>query len=53
MKVVGVDGCKCGWVAVIWDVVEGHVLPEIHLTLKGLIAAHGDAATIGSRFQLA
>jgi len=33
MSFVGVDGCRAGWVAVVWrgegDEVEGHFLPTI------------------------
>lgn len=47
MKVVGVDGCKGGWVAMVWDVEVGTIKPEIHVTLAELIEHHGDAGAIG------
>ncbi len=47
MKAVGVDGCKGGWVAMVWDVEQGIMEPEIHTTLAGLIAGHEDAGAIG------
>ncbi|MDQ3657703.1 MAG: DUF429 domain-containing protein [Chloroflexota bacterium] len=47
MKVVGVDGCKGGWVAMVWDVGREAIEPEIHTTLAGLIESHADAGAIG------
>lgn len=47
MKVVGVDGCRGGWVAMVWDIERGSIEPEIHTTLKGLIDCHADAGAIG------
>lgn len=47
MKVVGVDGCPGGWVAMCWDVVDGTVQPSIHSSLAELIAHYGDAEAIG------
>jgi len=47
MKVVGVDGCPGGWVAICWEVEEGTITPEIHGTLAGLIEHHADARAIG------
>jgi predicted RNase H-like nuclease len=47
MKVVGVDGCKGGWVAMVWQVELGKIEPEIHQTLAGLIECHVDAGAIG------
>jgi predicted RNase H-like nuclease len=47
MRVVGVDGCKGGWVAMVWNVEQGSIEPEIHKTLAGLIDHHADAGAIG------
>lgn len=47
MKVVGVDGCKGGWVAMVWDMEQGTIEPEIHRTLAKLIAGHANAGAIG------
>jgi predicted RNase H-like nuclease len=47
MKVVGVDGCRGGWVAMCWDVEQGTITPEIHKTLAGLIDHYDDADAIG------
>jgi len=46
MKVIGVDGCRGGWVAMVWDIERGEIVPEIHLTLADLIAAHEKAGAI-------
>ncbi len=47
MKVVGVDGCRGGWVAMCWNVEQRAITPKIHKTLAGLIKHHADAAAIG------
>lgn len=47
MKVVGVDGCPGGWVAMCWDVAEGTIQPRIHSSLTGLIVHYQDAEAIG------
>lgn len=47
MKVVGVDGCRGGWVAMCWNVEQRVITPKIHKTLAGLIKHHADAAAIG------
>jgi predicted RNase H-like nuclease len=47
MKVVGVDGCKGGWVAMVWDTGQRAIVPEIHATLAGLLDTHEDAGAIG------
>lgn len=47
MKVVGVDGCKSGWVSMCWDVEQGTITPMIHATLAGLIDHYADAGAIG------
>ena len=46
MKVVGVDGCRGGWIAMIWDVDAGTIVPRFHATLAELISAHADASAI-------
>lgn len=47
MKVVGVDGCSGGWIAMCWDVEHGTITPGIHGSLAGLIAHYSDARAIG------
>lgn len=47
MKVVGVDGCRGGWLAMCWDVEQGIVTPRIHKTLACLIDHYADVETIG------
>ena len=47
MKVVGVDGCKGGWVAMVWNEDQGTIEPEIHPTLASVIDTHTDAGAIG------
>lgn len=47
MKVVGVDGCKGGWVAMVWDVNNRTMEPGIFPTLAALIEAYADAGAIG------
>lgn len=43
MKVVGVDGCRGGWVAMCWDLELGVITPKIHTSLAGLIEHYPDA----------
>lgn len=47
MKVVGVDGCSGGWVAVCWDVTEGAIHPRIHSSLVALLSRYQDAQAFG------
>lgn len=47
MKVVGVDGCPGGWIAMCWDVDQGTITPEIYPSLAGLIEDHAEAGAIG------
>jgi predicted RNase H-like nuclease len=47
MRVVGVDGCPGGWVAVAWDVERRTLSPSIHWHISDLLAAHQDADKIG------
>jgi len=44
MKVVGVDGCPSGWVAVTLD--DSGWACEVHPTIEALWAAHSDAARV-------
>jgi predicted RNase H-like nuclease len=46
MKVVGVDGCKGGWIAIVWDFESRTLWPEIHPRLSDIAAAHSDAAAM-------
>jgi predicted RNase H-like nuclease len=47
MKVVGVDGCPRGWVAVEWDIERRTLTPSIHWNIADLLMAHHDADKIG------
>jgi predicted RNase H-like nuclease len=47
MRVVGVDGCPRGWVAIAWDIERRTLTPSIHWTIADLLAAHQDADKIG------
>ncbi len=47
MRVVGVDGCPGGWVAVAYDDEARTLTPAIHRSFSALLAAYPDAARIG------
>lgn len=47
MKVVGVDGCPNGWVAILYDVEAGTVVPKVHPSFEDVLAAYSDAIAIG------
>lgn len=47
MRVVGVDGCPGGWVAVVWDDGLGTLPARAHASFADLLAAHDEAAAIG------
>lgn len=47
MKVVGVDGCPNGWVAILYDIEAGTVVPRVHPSFENLLSNYSDAATIG------
>lgn len=47
MLVVGVDGCRGGWVAIEWDTDVNTLTPRIHWEFAGLLAAYPEAAAIG------
>ena len=47
MKVVGVDGCPRGWVAIAWNIEQRSLTPTIHWSFADLVAAHADADKIG------
>ncbi|MGN6484000.1 MAG: DUF429 domain-containing protein [Thermomicrobiales bacterium] len=46
MKVVGVDGCPGGWVAVTWDTDAGTLDVGVHWSFAALLDATADAAAI-------
>lgn len=46
MKVVGVDGCKGGWIAMEWNTDDQTMEPGIFPTLAAVIANHADAGAI-------
>jgi len=51
MRVVGVDGCKGGWVAITWDTdVSGSdeaLSARVHTSFQALLDAYRDTAAIG------
>lgn len=47
MRVVGVDGCPGGWVAMVYDVEARTLTPRVHPAFEDLLAAYPDAAAIG------
>lgn len=47
MNVVGVDGCRGGWIAMCWDLETGTIEPGTHASLAGLIDHHAAAGAIG------
>jgi predicted RNase H-like nuclease len=47
MRVVGVDGCPGGWIAVSYDGVPGVLNSSTHWSFTELLHAHADAERIG------
>jgi predicted RNase H-like nuclease len=47
VRVVGVDGCPGGWVAVAYDLQTRTVTPHFHGSFQQLLDAYQDAAAIG------
>lgn len=47
MRVVGVDGCPGGWVAVVYDAEGGALTPQVHLSFQQLLDAYPEVAAIG------
>ena len=47
MQVVGVDGCRGGWVAAVWDTQSVTCVCAVFPTFSALLAAHRDAERIG------
>ncbi len=47
MRVVGVDGCPGGWVAIEWDSEERTLKPSVYPSIVALLAAHKDAEAVG------
>ena len=48
MRVIGVDGCPGGWLAIAYDTETRTLLPRVHPSFTGIIAAYPDAATIAN-----
>ena len=46
MRVVGVDGCKGGWVAVVYDVETGTLVPKFHPSFQEVLDDCRDAKVI-------
>lgn len=47
MRVVGVDGCPGGWVAVCWDIQAKTLTPTVHTSFEQLLFTYLDSAAIG------
>jgi predicted RNase H-like nuclease len=47
MRVVGVDGCPGGWLAVTYDPAERNLTPRVFVRFAEILAAFPDAASIG------
>ena len=47
MLVVGVDGCRGGWVAIEWETETNMLTPRIHWAFAELLVAYPAAAAIG------
>lgn len=47
MRVVGVDGCPGGWLAMVYDVEDRLLAPRVHSTFADLVATYSDASSIG------
>ncbi|MBA3416526.1 MAG: DUF429 domain-containing protein [Chloroflexia bacterium] len=47
MRVVGVDGCPGGWLAVAYDDAARTITPAVHLSFAELLAAYPDVERIG------
>ena len=47
MRVVGVDGCPGGWVAIEWDTERKTLTPSVHPRFADVLAAHDRAERIG------
>lgn len=47
MRVVGVDGCPGGWVAIEWDTERKTLTPSVHSSFADVLTAHNDAERIG------
>ena len=47
MRVIGVDGCPGGWLAVAYDVEARTLTPAVHRSFVELLAAYPDAERIG------
>jgi predicted RNase H-like nuclease len=47
MRVVGIDGCKGGWVAVVYDTGAATLSVRVHPSFAALVNAYPDATAIG------
>lgn len=48
MRVVGVDGCQGGWIAVVYDVETGTLTPHFHPSFQKVLDAYSYAAAIAA-----
>lgn len=46
MKAVGVDGCRGGWLAIVYDVKRQSLTPDVHSSFADLVEAYADATSI-------
>ena len=46
MRVVGVDGCRGGWLAVAYDADTGTLSPRVHFSFAEVLDVYEDAAVI-------
>ncbi len=46
ISVVGVDGCKFGWIAAVFEIERNHFLFERYDTFSSLLLSHADALAI-------
>jgi predicted RNase H-like nuclease len=45
--IVGVDGCRAGWIAVVWETETDRWEPHKHSDFSEIVACYADAACIG------
>jgi predicted RNase H-like nuclease len=46
LKVIGVDGCPGGWIAMVYDVTANTLTPRVHSTFAGLVDTYPEAEAI-------
>jgi predicted RNase H-like nuclease len=48
MRVVGVDGCPGGWIAVTYDITAGTLIPQCHSSFRAVLDAYSDADVVAA-----